>query len=129
MTSAMMRAGLTMGYHSEYPWQRIGRTDYILTRDSGSAPKGFVFQVSVPRALEWLVNPHDPEWLWVARRHDTRLHLHKWPAAKAACAMRQDMRDKLTGNRRWLIEPTFLAVLIWTTLSPPIRRVFSWKEE
>jgi hypothetical protein len=115
---------MTIG-HSEYPWQRIGRTDYILTQPQGSAPKGFVFQVSVPRFMEWLVNPHAPEWLWVARRHDTRLHLHHWPAAKAAWAMRTDMRTKLT-RRRWLIEPVFLVVLIWTTCSPPIRRVFSW---
>jgi hypothetical protein len=61
---------------SEYPWRRIGRTDYVLIERCGSAPKGFVFQVSVPRCLEWLISPHDPEWLWIARRHDTRLHLH-----------------------------------------------------
>jgi len=111
-----------MRNHSEYPWQRIGRTDYILTERNGSAPKGFVFQVSVPRALEWLVDPHHPEWLWVARRHDTRLHLHHWPAAKAAWSMRQDMRGKLTNGRRWLIEPTFLAVLIWTSIPKPWKK-------
>ena len=103
---------------SEYPWRRIGRTDYQLTQDSGSAPKGFVFQVSVPRFLEWLVNPHDPEWLWVARRHDTRLHLHDWPAFKAALAFKVDCKKHFEppSDKRWLIWPAFLGVAVVTVI-------------
>ena len=112
---------------SEYPWRRIGRTDYVLIERCGSAPKGFVFQVSVPRCLEWLISPHDPEWLWIARRHDTRLHLHGWPAGKAAWAFLDDAKTRLT-QRRWIAYPAFAGVYIWTTSSRIIRRIFPWKE-
>jgi hypothetical protein len=103
---------------SEYPWKRVGRKEYAMME---GPYKGFRFEVSVPPFLYWLISPHDPEWLWVAFLHDADLELLKTHPIKAARRMKKSMEYWLT-KRRWLIWPTYVAVLLWTTVGYYLRK-------
>jgi hypothetical protein len=126
-------------------WRRLGTGKrYVTTRPmtayGQTIPAGFVFQVSVPnwfqrnpndlwwaRALKWFlpIDPHDPAWLWASLWHDWALK-QGWSTLRASALMARAQADSFRWWRWWWIPPTFVATLIVTTLSPPLRRVFSW---
>jgi hypothetical protein len=107
---------------SKYPWKPKGTgTHYVLTRNTFLANAGFEFEVSVPWFLYWLIDPNDPEWLQVACNHDACLELHGVSPILAAGRMRCDMDFYLT-KRRWLIWPTYLAVLVVTNVTHTLRQ-------
>ena len=71
-----------------YERNEASRTDYVTTAEAAwtvaaphgvpwviTVPAGFVFQISVPRWLEWAFDPHDPRFLAAAAYHDWSLHL------------------------------------------------------
>jgi hypothetical protein len=121
---------------TSYPWQISNSHHYTTTeprtRDGVTYEAGQRFQVSIPPAFHWLpvirTVIHDPGWLARARDHDLDL---KQPgigaAARAAWRFLVDDPGYPTAHR-WAIPPAFVAVLIWTTATRLLRRVFSWKE-
>ncbi len=109
----------------EWPWKRVEGTTktYVTTQPNGTfIPVGFQFEVSVPPALWWFIDPHDPEWLWLAMEHDAHLELWDTPPWWAARYMLGDMHEVLT-KRRWIIWPTFTLVLTVTTATWVFRKL------
>lgn len=124
-------------------WRRTSGKHYITTEEAKAyghnIPAGFDFQVSVPnwfqrklddpwwaRALKWfLPDPHDPAWLWASLWHDWALK-EGWSKLRASALMARAMTDSFKLRRWGWIPPTFAGTFVFTTLSPPLRRVFSW---
>ena len=111
-------------------WGRITGKRYVTTDyhrlGNHTIPAGFEFEVSVPNWMRWPIDPHDPAWLWVALWHDWFLEAGK-PKIVASWIAIHAMRDVFEWWRFALwAPPTFLTTLIITTISPPIRRAFSW---
>ena len=116
--------------HSQ-PWKHLKGKRYVTTHAiamfSQTIPVGFEFEVSVPNWMRWPINPHDPAWLWAALWHDWYLERGRAKLI-ASYAMARAMLQSFPPWRWYWIPPAFVATLIYTTLSPPIRRVFSWME-
>ncbi|WP_299945376.1 DUF1353 domain-containing protein [uncultured Ruegeria sp.] len=74
-------------------------------------PEGFVFDVSVPRPLRWLFDPHDERFLPASALHDYALHELKlsrlWAAAPFGYALRQQGVSRI--KRLAMV----LAVIVW----------------
>ena len=73
-------------------------------------PKGSVFDISVPRALRWILSPHDRRVLKAAALHDYLLG-RGWDRVTAAAAFHDAMAADGVGRRRRL--GLWLAVSIW----------------
>lgn len=74
-------------------------------------PRGFEFDVSIPRALWWAFSPHDRRYLKAAALHDHML-LSGWSKATAAATFYEALKaDKVPRLRRYLM---FAGVLVWT---------------
>lgn len=85
------------------PFIRVGstyRTTETLTFQHGAGvnivtmivPRGFAFDVSVPRPVRWLFDPHDPRFLRAAALHDYALHRLDWPREIAAAPFGESLR-------------------------------------
>ena len=64
------------------------------TKSSGmivTVPKGTIFDVSIPRPLWWLFDPHNPAYLKAAALHDTLL-LRGWPRTTAGAEFHEALR-------------------------------------
>lgn len=110
-------------------WQRIGTgkryaTTGPVTAYGQTIPAEFVFQVSVPNWMRWPIDPHDPRWLWASLWHDWFLEQGRAKIA-ASAIMARAMAESFNWPSWWWIPPTFLSTFVFTTLSPPLRRVFS----
>ncbi|QGH74591.1 tail assembly chaperone [Bacteriophage DSS3_VP1] len=105
-------------------WYWQGRNkQYITTKEvkweigvEGSSlwvtvPKGFNFDVSVPKALTWLVDPHNPKYFKAACLHDYALHELNWDRVSAAALFSEALRaEKLNSVLRLLM---VYAVIGW----------------
>lgn len=128
--AAAQRIGTSKRYITSQPESRFGET----------IRAGFEYEVSVPnwfarkpddpwwlRILKWfLPDPHSPLWLYVALWHDWFLENgYSKPVASWYA-----IRAMWVAFPWWMFliwaPPTFIITLIVTTLSPPLRRVFSW---
>lgn len=74
-------------------------------------PAGFVFDVSVPRPLRWLVDPHDARLLAAAALHDYALHRLGWPREVAAAPFGAALRAAGVSRAKRLA--MVLAVIVW----------------
>lgn len=80
-------------------------------------PEGTTFDISVPRVLECVLSPHDPEVLTASAIHDYFLN-NGYDAPFAAGEFRRACRA--LGSSRFKAWALFYAVLIWTTVLAPI---------
>lgn len=84
--------------------------------DSGwelTIPEGTIFDISVPRALEWIQNPHDRAVLLAAAVHDELLK-HGHDVAFASSEFRRAAMSRGCSTRRaWLL---FTTTLLWTAI-------------
>lgn len=76
-----------------------------------TVPKGFTFDVSVPRGLRWLFDPHDPRYLLAACLHDYAIHVLGWPRVSAASMFEQGLRAGRVGPVERLA--MVLGVIVW----------------
>lgn len=74
-------------------------------------PPGFEFDVSVPRGLRWLIDPHDPRFLAAAALHDFALHRLGWPREVAAAPFGHALRVARVSRLKRLA--MVLAVIVW----------------
>lgn len=85
---------------------RIGHVDgptYVV-------PAGFTFEVSVPRALQWLYDPHDRRMLKAAALHDHMLEAG-WSRITAGAEFHNALKaDEVPAWRRLA---ALIAVLVW----------------
>ncbi|MEO0385031.1 MAG: hypothetical protein AAF234_15910 [Pseudomonadota bacterium] len=109
---------------SQTQGKRYGTTEPIAAYGQ-TIPAGFVFQVSVPNWMRWPIDPHDPDWLWASLWHDWALK-QGWSKLRASALMARAQADSFRWWRWWWIPPTIAGTFVFTTLSPPLRRVFSW---
>ncbi|MEI4262780.1 DUF1353 domain-containing protein [Roseovarius sp. D0-M9] len=73
-------------------------------------PAGRVFDVSIPRALRWIFDPHDPRFLKAAALHDEML-MTGWARVTAAAEFHEALRADGVG--RWARLAMFGAVALW----------------
>lgn len=85
----------------------IGAKGSGLTYRIGS---GFVFDVSIPRILQWLFSPHDRRFLKAAALHDHMLEAG-WSRAESAAVFHEAL--KADGVPRWKRMAMFLAVALY----------------
>lgn len=55
-------------------------------------PVGFIFDVSIPKPLRWLLSPHNPKLLKAACLHDYTLHVLGWKRVAAASTFSEALR-------------------------------------
>ncbi|PYE80805.1 DUF1353 domain-containing protein [Pseudoroseicyclus aestuarii] len=82
-------------------------------REGGPAvtvPPGFVFDVSVPRGLRWIVSPRDARYLKAAALHDWLLE-DGWARVTAAAVFNEALAADGVGRLRRLA--MWLAVSLW----------------
>lgn len=139
----MLGDGTCTWWLDGWPWKHLSGKRYVTTHDitayGHTIKAGFEFEVSVPNWFErkpdgrWWerlpkpIDPHDPVWLWASLWHDWALK-QGWAKIRASCLMARAQFDRFAWHRWWWIPPTFVSTLIVTTLSPPLRRVFSWEK-
>lgn len=104
-----------------YPWARRG-AGYITTAPiswevgrKGSrlwlhVPVGTPFDVTVPRLLRWLFDPHDTRFLKAAALHDYAL-ADGWDRVSAAAAFCDALKADGVGKAQRLLMT--LAVILW----------------
>jgi hypothetical protein len=81
--------------------------------DSGllfTVPGGREFDVSIPWALRWIFDPHDPRFLKAAALHDEML-MSRWARPSAAAEFHSAL--KADGVGRWTRLAMFAAVAFW----------------
>lgn len=85
-------------------------------RDSGwelTIPEGTIFDISVPRSLEWIQSPHDRAVLLAAAVHDELLK-HGHDVAFSSSEFRRAAISRGCSSRRaWLL---FTTTLLWTAI-------------
>ncbi|MFG6591293.1 DUF1353 domain-containing protein [Sulfitobacter sp. 1A12157] len=106
---------------ARYPWARHG-AGYITTAPiawevgrKGSdlwltVPTSFPFDVSIPRLLRWVFNPHDTRFLKAAALHDYAL-ADGWDRVSAAAAFCDALKADDVGKAQRLAMT--LAVILW----------------
>lgn len=83
-------------------------SDWLLTVEVGT-----VFDISVPRVLEWLQSPHDRRVLLAAAIHDELLKRGHDVAFASAEFRRALLARGVSPARAWLL---FAATLSWTAM-------------
>jgi len=73
-------------------------------------PPGFVFDLSIPRALRWLFDPHAAKFRKPGALHDYALHLG-WDRVSAAAAFADALKASGVGRMERLV--LVLAVILW----------------
>lgn len=76
-------------------------------------PPGVAFDISVPRAFEWALSPHDERVLPAAAIHDELLR-RGHDAAFASSEFRRALIAR--GYSQWRAWGLFLVTLLWTAL-------------
>jgi|GEM_PF-637064 len=80
-------------------------------------PQGQIFDVSVPRALEWLVDPRDRDIAAAAAVHD-QLVAEDFDIAFASAEFRRALRAR--GKSRVFAFSLYAATLVWLGVVKPI---------
>ncbi|MCF7725791.1 DUF1353 domain-containing protein [Sulfitobacter sp. M22] len=88
----------------------IWRVGSLGTGAEYAVPVGTVFDVSIPRGLRWLFDPHDPRYLKAAALHDYFLALG-WDRFTAGAQFHEAL--KADGVARWRRAVMTLAVLFF----------------
>jgi hypothetical protein len=70
---------------------------------------GQVFDVSVPRGLRWLFDPHDPRYRLAGLIHDELLHVNRWTRMRAGGEFHDALRAGGT--------PVWRALVMWLAVS------------
>ena len=73
-------------------------------------PKGFLFEVSVPKGLRWVLSPHNPKYLKAAAIHDHMLE-SGWDRPTAGGVFQAALKVSGVGSARRLA--MFFAVTLW----------------
>jgi len=75
-------------------------------------PRGFRFNVSVPRLLRWLVDPHDERLLRAACFHDYAIHELGWSRPLSGALWNEVLREEghFSLSRRVVF---FVALSLW----------------
>lgn len=90
----------------EVPWE-IGTPGSELWI---TVPVGYDFDVSIPRLLRWIFDPHDARYLKAGALHDYALHELYWSRVAAAAAFSEALRaDQVSLWRRL---PMVLSVIV-----------------
>lgn len=104
-------------------FKRLSGRRYRVTRPVGlvigggsglvqmAVPVGFEFDVSVPRLLWWLFDPHDDRFLEAAALHDFALHELNWAREVAAAPFGHSLRQNGVSRIKRLA--MVLAVIVW----------------
>ncbi|GAA6163246.1 hypothetical protein NBRC116590_09500 [Pelagimonas sp. KU-00592-HH] len=74
-------------------------------------PTGYPFDVSIPRFLWWLLDPHDPRFLKAGALHDFLLHDALWDRVSSAAAFSDSLRAEKVGRFKRLM--MVFAVIAW----------------
>lgn len=100
------RIGFKYRVKSPLQWElaNVG-SGYWLT-----VPKDFQFDLSVPRWLTWLINPHNPTYLKAAALHDFALESN-WERVSAAAVFNSAL--KAQGVNRWKRLAMVTVVMVW----------------
>ena len=77
-------------------------------------PAGFVFDISVPRVLTWIVSRHHRPWMIGSAIHDYLLAHGYDPLFAASEWARACRRMAEKDSRRRLVGPAFYAMCWWT---------------
>jgi hypothetical protein len=83
------------------------------TKNSGlivTVPTGTEFDVSIPRGLRWLFDPHDPHYLKAAALHDELL-CREWARTTSGAEFHEALRAD--GVARWRRLAMWLAVSLF----------------
>lgn len=72
-------------------------------------PVGRPFDVSVPKGLRWLIDPHAPQYRLAGVIHDELLHVHNWTRMRAGGEFHDALRAGGTHHA--------LAVAMWLVVS------------
>jgi hypothetical protein len=75
-----------------------------------TVPHGFGFDVSVPRGLRWLFDPHDPRYLKAAALHDYAFW-EGWDRVAAAAVFHAALRASGVGSIERLAMT--IGVIVW----------------
>lgn len=70
---------------------------------------GKLFDVSVPRGLRWLINPHNPKYRIAGLIHDELLHVHNWTRMRAGGEFHDALRAGGTS--------AMCAIALWVAVS------------
>jgi len=76
-------------------------------------PAGIIFDISVPRCLEWILSPHDKRILLAALVHDVLLRRGHDAAFSSSEFRRAAIARGVNGSFAWML---FFATLIWAVL-------------
>lgn len=66
-------------------------------------PAGRVFDVSVPRGLRWLFDPHAPRYRLAGLIHDHLIHIDQWSRLRAGGEFHDALRAGGTGPAEALV--------------------------
>lgn len=75
---------------------------------------GTVFQSSVPSLARWIVSPHHKPWLLASAVHDEMLKRGYSPARAAAEWFEAVEAFAEQDNKRKLVKPALIGIVIWT---------------
>jgi hypothetical protein len=75
-----------------------------------TVPADFIFDVSVPRGLKWLINPHNPKYLKAAAIHDHML-VSGWDRPTAGGVFQAALKVSGVSSTKRLA--MFFAVTLW----------------
>ncbi|GLQ26143.1 DUF1353 domain-containing protein [Sulfitobacter pacificus] len=101
--------------------QHLSGIKYVTTRDIDwglgtprsktrlKIPAGRVFDVSVPRGLRWLIDPHNPKYRIAGLIHDELLHVHNWTRMRAGGEFHDALRAGGTS--------AICAIALWVAVS------------
>ncbi|WP_347837766.1 DUF1353 domain-containing protein [uncultured Planktomarina sp.] len=74
-------------------------------------PEGYEFDVSIPRALWWLLSPRDARFHKAACLHDYCLHVLEFGRVSSAASFSDAL--KATGVGKWTRLAMVLSVIVW----------------
>jgi hypothetical protein len=77
-----------------------------------TVPKGFKFDVSIPKWLQWLLDPRDRRYLIAGAVHDSML-IDRWARNTAGIEFYHGLRAMRVGKFQSFIMSA--AVFVWTT--------------
>lgn len=77
---------------------------------SYTVPKNFKFEVSIPKGLRWILNPHNPKYLKAAVIHDHMLE-RGWDRPTAGGVFQAALKVSGVGSAKRLA--MFFAVTLW----------------
>lgn len=105
-----LNSGITYSLTSELMWD-------IGIKDSGwqlVIPESFSFDISIPKALWWLVSPHHEPWLLASCIHDRLLNEGFDRSFAAGEWYRAAKAMEKYDDKSWLVLGAYYAIVLWT---------------